>query len=256
MPGPRPAFHGGFRRQQIGEKNWPRVRRTNVLPLPPTITRTEKPQRRRLRLADYDYSQAGAYFVTICSRAHACLFGDVVEGEMLRNAAGNTVVLCWEEIPQHFPKVQLDAFVVMPNHVHGVLLFGENPERAGHARPQPVVVGSFKAAVSRRLGLYGNAATASGLSAVGTSWIRYGLTSRTIFFVGGSITGSRATEVERFAGWGCKTRKAAEAKADLDRTGRCRQVWRCPRGAGVPRACPAHPSPTRAVENRAGVVRE
>ncbi|MFZ0936369.1 MAG: transposase [Bryobacteraceae bacterium] len=153
MPGPRPAFHGGFRRQQIGEKNWPRVRRTNVLPLPPTITRTEKPQRRRLRLADYDYSQADAYFVTICSRAHACLFGDVVEGEMLRNAAGNTVVLCWEEIPQHFPKVQLDAFVVMPNHVHGVLLFGENPERAGHARPLQVVVGSFKAAVSRRLGL-------------------------------------------------------------------------------------------------------
>ncbi|MGD0668674.1 MAG: hypothetical protein ABSB23_14025 [Bryobacteraceae bacterium] len=146
-------------REQICERNWLRVGRTNVLPPPPTLTKTEKPQRRRLRLAAYDYAQAGAYFVTICTRGHACLFGDVVEGEMLRNAAGETVALCWEEVPRHFSGVELDAFVVMPNHVHGVLLFGDNPEwdgqpaRAGHARPLQVVVGSFKSAVSRRLGL-------------------------------------------------------------------------------------------------------
>jgi len=111
-----------------------------------------------LRLAEYDYAQAGAYFVTICTRNHACLFGRVLDGEALLNAAGETVAGCWDEIPDHFSHVELDAFVVMPNHVHGVLLFGEEsgradePGRAGHARPLHVVVGSFKAAVSRRLG--------------------------------------------------------------------------------------------------------
>jgi len=119
----------------------------------------EHPQRRRLRLPEYDYAQAGAYFVTLCTRGHACLFGMVLDREMQRNAAGEAVVRCWDEIPRHFPNVELDAFVVMPNHVHGVLLLlgdeaedtGE-PARAGRARPPHVVVGSFKSAVSRRLG--------------------------------------------------------------------------------------------------------
>jgi REP element-mobilizing transposase RayT len=77
---------------------------------------------------------------------------------MQPNAAGEAAVRCWDEIPRHFPHVELDAFVVMPNHVHGVLLFEDQagdtgePARAGHARPLPVVVGSFKSAVSRRLG--------------------------------------------------------------------------------------------------------
>ena len=104
----------------------------------------EQPRRRRLRLPEYDYAQAGAYFVTICTRGQACLFGKVNDGEMLLNVAGETVARCWDEIPRHFPHVELDAFVIMPNHVHGVLSFGERewggdpaqagePARAGHA---------------------------------------------------------------------------------------------------------------------------
>jgi len=55
---------------------------------------------------------------------------------------------CWREIPGHFPEVTLDAFVVMPNHVRGTIMVG-----AGHARRLPVIVGSFKAAVSKRVGI-------------------------------------------------------------------------------------------------------
>ncbi len=123
-----------------------------MLPNPHTLTKPEKPKRRRLPLADYDYAQTGAYFVTICTRSHANLFGAVLDGEMVRNDAGETVARCWDEIPRHFPEVELDAFVVMPNHVHGVLMLADEPVRAGHARPLHVIVGSFKSAVSRRLG--------------------------------------------------------------------------------------------------------
>ncbi|MGE5567426.1 MAG: transposase [Rhodospirillales bacterium] len=77
--------------------------------------------------------------------------GEIVEGEMRLSAEGELVVACWNAIPKHYPHVVLDAFVVMPNHIHGVLLFTEGG-RAGHARPLHTVVGSFKAAVSKRAG--------------------------------------------------------------------------------------------------------
>jgi REP element-mobilizing transposase RayT len=108
------------------------------------------PKRKRLRLEGFDYSRAEAYFVTICTREHRSLFGEVANGEMRLNDAGNCVWRCWEEIPRHFPNVATDAFVVMPNHVHGILVFDE--PRAGHARPLHVVIAGFKAAVSRHLG--------------------------------------------------------------------------------------------------------
>ena len=153
MPGPRggrpPCWRAAV---QIHERNGPGGKLTSVLPNPRTLTIPERPQRRRLRLAGYDYAQAGIYFVTICTRGHLCLLGEVRDGAMLRSAAGETVARYWEAIPDHFPEVETDSFVVMPNHVHGVLLFGDHPERAGHARPLQVVVGSFKSAVSRRLG--------------------------------------------------------------------------------------------------------
>ncbi|MDT8423033.1 MAG: transposase, partial [Desulfuromonadales bacterium] len=79
-------------------------------------------QRRSIRLRDYDYSRAGAYFVTLCTFQRACLFGEVVDGEMRLNEAGRTVQKCWDDIPDHFPHVELDAFVVMPNHVHGIVV--------------------------------------------------------------------------------------------------------------------------------------
>jgi putative transposase len=77
------------------------------------------PERKSARLPAYDYASAGAYFVTACTRLRACLFGVVVGDEMQTNALGDLVGECWSAIPEHFPGVALDAFVVMPNHVHG-----------------------------------------------------------------------------------------------------------------------------------------
>ncbi|WP_028298195.1 transposase [Olivibacter sitiensis] len=80
-----------------------------------------KLNRRSIRLKGYDYSQAGLYFVTICVQNRRCLFGDVVDGEMVLNDAGNVAHGCWAEIPEHFPNVVLHEYVIMPNHLHGII---------------------------------------------------------------------------------------------------------------------------------------
>lgn len=77
--------------------------------------------RRSHRLQGYDYRDAGAYFVTICSFQRECLFGEVVEGVVRLNEAGLSVVRNWQNIPLFFPHVELDEFVVMPNHFHAIL---------------------------------------------------------------------------------------------------------------------------------------
>lgn len=82
----------------------------------------EKHHRRSVRLRGYDYSQAGAYFVTICTQNRECLFGDMVDGEMRLNDAGRVVHGVWNDLPDHYAGVKLDAFVVMPNHVHGIIV--------------------------------------------------------------------------------------------------------------------------------------
>ena len=78
--------------------------------------------RRSIRLSAYDYGQAGAYFVTVCTQNRVCLFGEIVNDVMRLNAAGRMLVAHWQRLPQRFPSVQLDAFVVMPNHIHGVIV--------------------------------------------------------------------------------------------------------------------------------------
>ncbi|NEX14063.1 MAG: transposase [Prosthecochloris sp.] len=83
------------------------------------------PKRKHLRLPEYDYAQEGVYFVTVCTQDKKCLFGDVVDTAMVLNDAGEMVKRCWQEIPVHFPHVALDCFVVMPNHVHGIVFIGD-----------------------------------------------------------------------------------------------------------------------------------
>jgi|WetSurMetagenome_2_1015567.scaffolds.fasta_scaffold39898_2 putative transposase len=78
--------------------------------------------RRSIRLDGYDYASAGAYFVTICAQDRACVFGDVVDGEMRANACGRIVQDVWAGLPARYANVELDAFVVMPNHVHGIIV--------------------------------------------------------------------------------------------------------------------------------------
>jgi len=78
-------------------------------------------QRRSIRLKRYDYSQPGAYFVTICAWNKECLFVDVEQGETMLNEYGEIIMKCWDTIPSHFVNVGCDEFVVMPNHIHGVI---------------------------------------------------------------------------------------------------------------------------------------
>ncbi len=81
--------------------------------------------RRSIRLKGYDYTQAGAYFVTICTQGKECLFGKIDDGEMCKNDAGRMIQEVWDGLPQHYPGVDVDLFVVMPNHVHGIIVLVE-----------------------------------------------------------------------------------------------------------------------------------
>jgi len=80
--------------------------------------------RRSIRLSAYDYSKTGMYFVTACTQNHECLFGNVIEGKMRLSEIGRVVESIWNEISLHFPQVELDEFVIMPNHVHGIIGIG------------------------------------------------------------------------------------------------------------------------------------
>ena len=101
----------------------------------PTENERGSPKRRRrsIRLRDYDYSTPGAYFVTICTRNRACMLGYAANGEMRLSEAGQAAQAVWEKLPRHYPHVQLDAWVIMPNHVHGiiVLLAGADVDACG-----------------------------------------------------------------------------------------------------------------------------
>lgn len=107
------------------------------------------PQRKSPRLQGYDYSQSGAYFVTICTHKRQHLFGYIANDIMHHSAAGEIALACWQSIPQHYPDVELDIFVVMPNHVHGIVLL-----LASDANFQTLlgrVINAYKGAVTSRI---------------------------------------------------------------------------------------------------------
>lgn len=82
----------------------------------------EKQNRRSIRLKGFNYSRNGAYFVTLCTKERESLFGKILEGEMVTNDAGQVIRTVWNDLPEHYPHVELDQFIVMPNHIHGILL--------------------------------------------------------------------------------------------------------------------------------------
>jgi len=82
----------------------------------------QKHHRRSIRLKDYDYASEGAYYVTIVAYGRECLFGEIIDNEMYQSTYGEIVQKWWDEIPVRFPNVDLGAFVVMPNHVHGIIV--------------------------------------------------------------------------------------------------------------------------------------
>ncbi|MBT4485190.1 MAG: hypothetical protein HOC71_16110 [Candidatus Latescibacteria bacterium] len=78
------------------------------------------------RLKEWDYSRNGYYFVTMCVKNRESVFGQFEHGEMILSDMGNIAEQCWREIPVHFPFVKLDEFVIMPNHVHGIIIIDNN----------------------------------------------------------------------------------------------------------------------------------
>jgi putative transposase len=84
-------------------------------------------RRRSIRLPGYDYSQPGAYFVTVCTRDRECVLGEAVEGEMQLDEAGRVVADTWNWLGRQYPYVELDEWVIMPNHLHAIVIIHANP---------------------------------------------------------------------------------------------------------------------------------
>jgi len=95
-----------------------------------------KPRRRSLRLPACDYSLPGRYFVTVCTQNRECLFGEIKNREMVLNEIGKMVQTVWDEIPQFYPGVEIDAFVIMPNHVHGIIVLTDTQCESVGAGPR------------------------------------------------------------------------------------------------------------------------
>jgi REP element-mobilizing transposase RayT len=141
--------------------------------------------RKSIRLPEYDYSRLGAYFVTVSTQNKQPIFGRINGYEVELSRFGKIATTYWQEIPSHFPSVELDAFIVMPNHIHGILWIIDSKSRpftvgARHASPPDIratqasplqiskrprgphrsslgaIIGSYKSAVSRTIRILNN----------------------------------------------------------------------------------------------------
>ena len=79
-------------------------------------------QRKSIRLLDYDYSQNGMYFVTICAKNRECIFCKIINYEIILSEIGQIVNNCWTGIPQHFSQASLHEFVIMPDHIQRIII--------------------------------------------------------------------------------------------------------------------------------------
>ena len=120
------------------------------------------PERKPNRLKEYDYSQSGYYYVTICVQNREYIFGDILNKKMILNQCGDIAKNSWLDLPNHHKNVQLDAFVMMPNHIHGIIIINNNP--VGN-RPAcsvnknnnlSVIIGSYKATVTKQINRINN----------------------------------------------------------------------------------------------------
>ena len=107
----------------------------------------DPPGRQSLRLPGYDYTLPGAYFVTICVHNRYCLFGDVQEGVVRLNNFGLITAACWRDLPNHYSAIYLDTFVIMSNHVHGIIVLKSKVNN----RPISEIVRAFKTFSARRV---------------------------------------------------------------------------------------------------------
>lgn len=125
----------------------------------------EKHARGSIRLPRYDYTQPGAYFITICAADRRCIFGEIIDGAMRLNKYGLIVAAQWAGLPKHYSNATLDEFILMPNHVHGIICLtdglypsvgaGFKPARtSAQSKPRhglPEIIRGFKTFSSRRI---------------------------------------------------------------------------------------------------------
>ena len=127
-------------------------------PLPPL-------RRKTMRYPDANYSDAGIYFITICTQDSILLFGKIINGEMVTNSFGGIVWEVWKTLPKRFPQISIDTAIVMPNHFHGIIVIHEDrvnfDDEAARVFPTsreerrkmtlPIVVGYFKMNAAKRI---------------------------------------------------------------------------------------------------------
>ncbi len=125
----------------------------------------DRRHRRSIRLRNFDYSQAGAYFITICTYGRQCLFGEIVDNAMRMNDFGQIVMTEWLRSAELRKEIVTGECVVMPNHFHGIVIFNDVPDCRGTARRAPTVeqfgkpvagslptiIRSFKSAVTKHI---------------------------------------------------------------------------------------------------------
>ena len=126
------------------------------------MEKINRPHRRSIRLKEYDYSQAGEYFVTICTHDHECMFGEIINGEMRLNAIGKIVNEEWLRTTRIRPGIELDVFVLMPNHIHGIIVIkdespisnvGTHSCASLQRKPRSLgsIIAGFKSATTKRI---------------------------------------------------------------------------------------------------------
>ena len=129
------------------------------------VTARPQRQRRSIRLPSYDYGHPGSYFVTVCTNQRLFLLGEVVGGEVNLSPYGAVVMNCGHDFVNHYAHVELDAFVVMPNHIHGIIVLTDVDRRTdvgAGLKPAPTtardrsyglpeIVRAFKTFSSRRI---------------------------------------------------------------------------------------------------------
>lgn len=104
--------------------------------------------RKNLRLKNFEYNSAGAYFVTIVCRNRSHLFGQIIADKIIPTAIGSAVINSWEQLPVKYDRISTDAFVLMPNHLHAILWI-----QSGSDRTLSNIINFFKAGVTRNTGL-------------------------------------------------------------------------------------------------------
>lgn len=113
------------------------------------------------RLKDYDYSQNGFYFVTICTKNREEFFGEIKDEEMILNEYGEIAKNCWLEITDHFQNAEFDEFIIIPNHIHGIVIIANDMD-VGNADLRslqqqrtkmyiPKIIHGIKSSVTRKI---------------------------------------------------------------------------------------------------------